>query len=57
MLLYFLLYQFCRVVGWVIIEGVDLFPLGSYLLLKGFKVVIPGLEELAVRGEVIGGRD
>ena len=48
--MYFLLHQFCRVVGWVIIEGVYLFSLGSYLLLEGFKVVIRGLEELAVRG-------
>ena len=50
MLLYFLLYQFCRVVEWAIIEGVNLFPLGSYLLLEGFKVVTHGFEELAVRG-------
>ena len=48
MLLYFLLDQFCRVVGWVVIEGFNLFPLGSYLLLKGFKVMFCGLEELAV---------
>ena len=50
MLLYFLLDQFCRVVGWVVIEGFNLIPLCGYLLLEGFKIMYYGLEELVVRG-------
>ena len=50
MLLYFLLDQFCRVVGWVVIEGFNLIPLCGYLLLKGFKIMFCGLKELVVRG-------
>ena len=35
-LLYFLLYQFCQVVGWVVVEGFNLITMCGYLLLKGF---------------------